>query len=115
MPNDPSDTVVDTSILLKGAPIWEKHTRERDRVHHFFGLTYAAYLVLPRSVMKSMPDEWQNKFVDLIEELNESYSELFDEAGIDEYMVKAKKNGKFCKDVFMEYDRGRRYIPLKHK
>ena len=86
---------------------------EQDRIHHFFGLTYAAYLVLPRSIMQSMPDEWQNKFVDLLEELNDSYSELFDEAGIDEYMVKAKRGGKFVHDIFMDYERGRRYIKPK--
>lgn len=58
-----------------------------------------------------MPDEWQNQFVDLIEQLNEAYSPLFDEAGIDEYQVKAKRGGKYVHDMFMDYERGRRYIP----
>ena len=42
---------------------------ERDAVHEFFGLTYAQYLAIPRSVLQSMPDEWQAKFVALMREL----------------------------------------------
>ncbi len=37
-------------------------------VHGWFGLTYANYLVLPRTVLQSMPPEWQEKFVKLLEE-----------------------------------------------
>ena len=37
-------------------------------VHAWFGLTYANYLVLPRAVLQSMPAEWQEKFVKLLEE-----------------------------------------------
>jgi hypothetical protein len=48
------------------------HSFERtpeDRIHEFFGLTYANYLVVNRSPLQSMPDEWQDKFVTLLEEL----------------------------------------------
>lgn len=50
---------------------------ERDRsIHEFFGLTYSNYLVLHRSLLQSMPMEWQHKFVSLVEELNDEFSHI---------------------------------------
>ena len=37
-------------------------------IHGWFGLTYASYFAMPRSVMQSMSAEWQHKFVELMEE-----------------------------------------------
>lgn len=37
-------------------------------VHELFGLTYANYLVLPRSLLQSMPDEWQRRFAACVDE-----------------------------------------------
>lgn len=45
-------------------------------IHSFFGLTYSNYLVLHRTLMQSMPEEWQAKFVKLIEEMESAYSHL---------------------------------------
>ncbi|MGG4444533.1 hypothetical protein [Brevibacillus fortis] len=45
--------------------------RERD-IHEWFELTYAQYLTIPRSVLQSMPETWQKKFVVLLEELDET-------------------------------------------
>lgn len=42
-------------------------------IHDYFGLTYAQYLVIPRTVLQSMPDEWQTQFVELLGELGETY------------------------------------------
>lgn len=39
-----------------------------DRIHNWFGLTYASYLVMPRLALQEMPDEWQRRFVELLEE-----------------------------------------------
>lgn len=36
-------------------------------IHEFFSLSYSNYLVLPRSVLQSMDEEWQRAFVELIE------------------------------------------------
>lgn len=50
------------------------HSFERtpeDRIHEFFGLTYANYLVVNRSLLQSMPDEWQDKFIVMLVELFE--------------------------------------------
>ena len=40
-------------------------------VHHWFELSYAHYLVIPRSVLQAMPDEWQDRFVGCLEELDD--------------------------------------------
>lgn len=44
---------------------------ERD-IHGWFGLTYASYLVVPRSVLQSMPADWQDRFVHLLGELDDT-------------------------------------------
>ncbi|EFC79182.1 hypothetical protein FrEUN1fDRAFT_7713, partial [Parafrankia sp. EUN1f] len=36
---------------------------ESDTIHTWFGLSYSNYLVLPRSLLQSMPDRWQEPFV----------------------------------------------------
>ena len=46
-----------------------KNYDEDDFIHSFFGLSYAHYLVLPRSVLQSMPAKWQKKFVKLLNEI----------------------------------------------
>ncbi len=80
-----------------------------DAVHLWFNLTYASYLVLPRSMLQSMPNDWQEKFVVLLEKLQDAYSEHPEQPY--SYMVRAKdSNGKFMKDFFQDYDRGRRFI-----
>lgn len=39
----------------------------------WFELSYASFLTLPRVVMEDMPDEWQGKMADLLNELDETY------------------------------------------
>lgn len=46
---------------------------DRD-VNSFFGLSYANYLAIPRSILQSMPDKWQHKFVKLLDELDETFA-----------------------------------------
>ena len=45
-------------------------------IHGWFNLTYASYLVLPRSVLQSAPIEWQRRFVDCLNELEELFGEV---------------------------------------
>jgi len=78
-------------------------------IHAWFGLTYASYLTLPRSVLQSMPIEWQEQFVALLDELQ---SKAFDH-GIEtpRYTVSARdKDGKYITDPFRSYQRGRRDV-----
>ncbi|MFQ3543545.1 hypothetical protein Q7A53_05620 [Halobacillus rhizosphaerae] len=54
----------------------EKHIEElkqpRKNIHQFFGLSYAQYLVIPRSVLQSMHLYWQDNFVKLLDQLYET-------------------------------------------
>lgn len=40
----------------------------------WFGLSYATWLTLPRVLMHEMPDEWQSKMADLLEEWDETWN-----------------------------------------
>lgn len=46
---------------------------EADAVHKHFGLSYANYMVLPRTLLQSMPDAWQAQFVQLLSELEDAF------------------------------------------
>lgn len=75
-------------------------------IHGWFGLTYSSYFAMPRSVLQSMPADWQHRFVELMDEANELYG------GYDmRYTVMAKDDrGKFVADPLRDYERGRRYV-----
>lgn len=45
-------------------------------IHDFFGLSYASYLVLNRTVLQSMPLDWQEAFVQTLRELSQTFPEL---------------------------------------
>ena len=42
-------------------------------IHGFFGLSYSTYLVLHRSLLQSMPGDWQARFVALMEQMREAF------------------------------------------
>jgi len=44
-----------------------------DRLWEWFGLSYASWLTIPRVLMHEMPDEWQDKMTDLIEEYQRTF------------------------------------------
>lgn len=105
----------------------EKTPLETDSIHDWFELTYAQYLTIPRSALQSMPNEWQNRFVKCLNELDE----LIDwrpEKGtyrvqlmsiVEKYSREEKqfveKWGKQLDDPLMDYERGRRRLPLKNQ
>lgn len=45
-------------------------------VHEWFGLSYSNYAVLPRTLMQSMPVEWQERMVACLEELHDAFEHL---------------------------------------
>jgi hypothetical protein len=45
----------------------------RDDIHAYFGLSYANYLVLNRTLLEAMPEEWQLRFVTMLEEYGEAW------------------------------------------
>ena len=81
------------------------------KIHEWFELTYAQYLTIPRSVLQSMPDDWQEKFVALLEQLDETIDWYPNEG---RYWVRLKDGrGRFVHDPLMDYDRGRRVVPRR--
>lgn len=47
-----------------------------EQVHEWFGLSYANYAVLHRTLLQSMPAEWQGRFVQCMRELDDAYAHL---------------------------------------
>jgi hypothetical protein len=52
------------------------YVEEHEAIHTWFSLSYANYLVLPRAVLQSMPDEWQQRFVACLDEMHELFGHL---------------------------------------
>lgn len=79
-------------------------------VHGWFGLTYANYLVLPRTVLQSMPLAWQFQFVALLREIQDVAIDL---PWPSSYDVRARGlDGKYVKDEIPHYWRGRTRVAL---
>lgn len=94
-----------------------------DWIHNWFDLTYAQYLTIPRSVLQSMPWEWQLKFVKCLTELDRTIdwlpkkgqyrvilSDVVEEFDEDE-QCDVSRWGRELDDPLMDYQRGRRQIP----
>ena len=72
-------------------------------VHTWFGLTYAAYLVLPRALLQGMSEAWQERFVELLQELRGTYDS---ERTPDNYTVQLRGDGgRFVQDEWSNYRR----------
>lgn len=81
---------------------------EQVDVHTWFSLSYASYLVVNRSLLQSMPDEWQHRFTALMDEMRTHF------ADVDEprYIVYVRDHrGRFARDPIPNYNRGRTFIP----
>lgn len=65
-------------------------------VHTLFGLSYANFLTLPRTLLQSMPEEWQRQFADLMSEYDEHWSSLPDGFQPDSYRVQPTENGRLA-------------------
>ncbi len=83
----------------------------KEHIHGYFNLTYANYLVLPRSILQSMPDEWQEQFVKLLNQIPELFGTEWEPEG--GYRVLAlNREKKFTKNPYSDYGRGRRQIEV---
>jgi hypothetical protein len=69
-------------------------------VREWFGLSYAGYLVLPRAVMQSMPEEWQAKMVALLDECGDRLGHHY---GANEYRVRLVEGGRLAADPLADY------------
>lgn len=47
-----------------------------EAVHQWFELSYSTYQVLPRTLMQSMPAEWQRRMVACLEELRDAFAHV---------------------------------------
>ena len=74
---------VDTVVMREGY----------DRLWGWFGLTRAAWLTMPRVMMHEMPDEWQSKMTDLLEE----WDQTWDSSDMPKPHVTGKQHNKFTK------------------
>ena len=74
-----------------------------DKIHRWFSLSYARYKVLPRIVLDDLPEDMQDKFLEVMQYIEDNYN---NETWIEEYMVKARVNGKFVKDPLSDYRHG---------
>lgn len=74
------------------------YERSDGPIHTWFSLSYNSYFVCPRSALQAMPLDWQQRFVDLIEEA--------DDFGIETptYSVQLRdETGRFMRDPWREY------------
>jgi hypothetical protein len=46
---------------------------QREDLSCWFGLSYAAWLTLPRVLMEAMPEEWQKRMAGLLNEYNDTF------------------------------------------
>lgn len=73
-------------------------------IHAWFELTYAQYLTVPRLIMESMPLEWQEKMVALLDEMDATFGWRPKEG---RYWVKLRDdNGRFSPAPLEDYRRG---------
>jgi hypothetical protein len=91
---DISGTYADTKGKYTGIDLG----LDPDAIHNWFSLSYASYLVMPRAIMQHMSPEWQNRFVELLNEFTDAVD--FD----DNYAVNLRdEKGKFKKDPLSQY------------
>ncbi len=51
-------------------------TRQPVDIHTYFGLSYSNYLVLHRSLLQSMPEQWQHQFTALMAEYESAFEHV---------------------------------------
>lgn len=73
-------------------------------MHSWFSLSYANYLVLPRSLIQEMPIGWQRRMVKLLEEVSETFDLSKAPGGLANYAVQVRgARGKFVEDPLAAY------------
>lgn len=87
------------------------HAYYHGPVWNAFGLTRASYHVVPRRTLQSMPIEWQERYVALMQEMNEV---LPDEAVDANWVVTLRIKGRFSHDPGVSYRHAGPW-PLKEK
>lgn len=80
----------------------ERYLRHSGPMHTWFNLSYASYLVLPRTWIQEMPTEWQQRLKDCLEEMKATL-----DVEEQDYRVNCiGENGKFVAHKWNNYRRG---------
>lgn len=93
--------------------LWE-HEHCEDPIHQWFGLSYANYLVIPRTLLQSLSKDTQLALCRALEAAYREESEHCErhwphEATI-HVQLKDVVTGKYIKDPLANYERGRRRL-----
>jgi len=59
--------------LQAGSHVEKVFQNNEQHIHAWFGLTYASYLVLPRSLLEAMPGTWQIRFIEAMKEFDDAF------------------------------------------
>ncbi len=97
---------------VQTSPPVNTHGEGHERLHEWFGLSYANYLTIPRTVLQSMPDDWQERMADLLEEMSivARQHNLVWPGHTTKIEVRLRKGGHYIRDPLADYERGRRRI-----
>jgi hypothetical protein len=69
-------------------------------VHGAFGLSYASYLVVRRSLLQEMPAEWQHRLVELMDQFHEAFPEGDAEFAV---FLRDPATRRFARDCLRDY------------
>lgn len=87
----------------------DSYERTSGPVHEWFELSYAQYLTVPRSILQSMPVEWQERFAACLRELDGTLDWRPREG---RYWVQLKgDDGRYMSDPFNAYRHVGAYTP----
>ncbi|MFE6412604.1 hypothetical protein ACFVOR_37355 [Streptomyces sp. NPDC057837] len=70
------ETAEDLQAIERQIAAYRAASGDAEDIHTYFGLSYANYLVLPRTLLQSMPAEWQHRFVGLVNELHDAFEHV---------------------------------------
>lgn len=100
-------TVGEPSLPADADELAREMWEETDEpIHLWFGLSYASFFVMPRTVMQSMPATWQRRFVALVEES----AATFPGWSANWNVTMRDERGRFLQDPLGDYQRGRRRL-----
>ena len=70
----------------------------------WFNLSYAAYLVLPRRLICEMPNVWQKRLVELLDEFEAMLGDYLSDGDLQtNYQVTLRKRGRYITDPLRNY------------
>ena len=83
-------------------------------MHDWFSLSYASYLVIPRTILQSCTPENQQRLVDALDaiydETQANMEEQWPHEAVIEVKLKDSATGRYRKDDLADYQRGRRRL-----